>query len=205
MGGVLMSRKKTDAYVKETSRDCLYTHGDYLNWSDEKRYELINGQVYTISDAPYRRHQKVSGELLRQFANYLFDKSCEVYDAPFDVLLPEGEEDNDEILNVVQPDIVVICDKDKLDKRGCKGAPDLVIEIISPSSAVRDKKVKRDLYEKHGVKEYWIVDYTEKILEVYLLDENAVYGKPAVYSEEDEVSVNILENLEINLSYVFRD
>ncbi|MFW6287550.1 MAG: Uma2 family endonuclease, partial [bacterium] len=162
---------KNNGYVKETARDRLYTYSDYLTWSDEKRYELINGQVYTMSAAPYRRHQEISGELFRQISVYLFDKMCKVYSAPFDVRLPEGEEDNGEILTVVQPDIVIICDEDKLDKRGCRGAPDLIIEIISPSSAARDKKIKRDLYEKHGVKEYWLVDYIEKVLEVYLIDE----------------------------------
>ncbi|MFW6029628.1 MAG: Uma2 family endonuclease, partial [Halanaerobiales bacterium] len=152
-----MSKEKNDGYVKETARDRLYTYSDYLNWTDGKRYELINGQVYTMSAAPYRRHQSISGELFRQIANYLFDKKWDVYDAPFDVRLPEGEEDKDEILTVVQPDIVVVCDEDKLDKRGCRGAPDLIIEIISPSSAGRDRKDKRDLYEKHGVREYWLV------------------------------------------------
>ncbi|MFP4017404.1 MAG: Uma2 family endonuclease, partial [Halanaerobiales bacterium] len=153
-----MSRKKRDAYVKETVRDRLYTYGDYLNWSDEKRYELIDGQVYIMTPAPSPRHQKISVELLRQIAMYLFDKECEVFDAPFDVVLPEPDENSEDALTVVQPDILIICDKDKIDKRGCKGAPDFIIEIISPSSGGRDRRDKRDLYEKHGVKEYWLVD-----------------------------------------------
>lgn len=136
---------------------------------------------------------------------YLFDKKCKVYNAPFDVRLPEGEERDDEILTVVQSDLVVVSDEKKLDKRGCIGAPELIIEIISPSSASRDRKDKRDLYEKHGVKEYWLVDYTEKIIEVYLLTENNQYGKPAVYLEEDDVSVDVLNDLQVNLSYVFRE
>ncbi|HLV10761.1 MAG TPA: Uma2 family endonuclease, partial [Halanaerobiales bacterium] len=92
-----------------------------------------------------------------------------------------------------------------LDKRGCRGAPDLIVEIISPSSGGRDRKDKRDLYEKHGVKEYWLVEYIEWTVEVYLLDEKNEYGKPAVYLENNKVPVSVLKGLEINLSYVFRD
>jgi Uma2 family endonuclease len=121
------------------------------------------------------------------------------------VRLPEGEEKEDDILTVVQPDLLVVCDEDKLDKKGCKGAPDLMIEIISPSSGGRDRRDKRDLYEKHGVKEYWLVDYNEKIVEVYLLNEDGQYGKPAVYLEDDKVPVDILNGLEIDLSYIIRE
>jgi len=139
-----------------------YTYGDYLTWNDDQRYEIIDGVVYNMVPAPSRRHQGISMELGRQLSNYLLDKKCEVYVAPFDVRLPEGNEDNEDIMTVVQPDLVVVCDLDKLDERGCKGAPDLIIEIISPDSGGRDKKIKRDLYEKHGVKEFWLVNYDEK-------------------------------------------
>ncbi len=205
MGGVNVSKEKNDSIIRETARDRLYTYGDYLKWTDERRYELINGQVYIMTAAPYRQHQKSSGELFRQISMFLFDKDCEVYSAPFDVRFPEADENDEDIRTVVQPDIVVICDKSKLDKRGSKGAPDLVIEIISASSASRDRKIKRDLYERHGVREYWLVNYSEKTVEVYLLNEENTYGKPAVYLEEDEVTVSILSDLEIKLSYVFRE
>ncbi len=199
-----MSEEKDKNLVKETADERLYTYGDYLKWDDGKRYELIDGQVYLMTPAPSPGHQKVSGELLRQIANYLFDKECEVYAAPFDVRLPEGEEEDEEILTVVQPDILVLCDEDKIDKRGYKGAPDLIIEIISPSSGGRDRKIKRDLYERNGVREYWLVDYIEKTVEVYLFDKDNGYGKPTVYLEEDKIPVSILSELKINLSYVFR-
>ncbi len=200
-----MKKDDNKDFIKETAKNRQYTYGDYLNWSDEKKCELIDGQIYIMTPAPFRIHQKVSAELLRQIANYLFDKACEVYDAPFDVRLAKEEEKDEDIYTVVQPDIVVVCDEKKLDKRGCKGVPDLIIEIISPSSAGRDRKVKRDLYERHGVKEYWLVDYNEKTVEVYLLNEHNAYGKPAVYLEEDKVSLSILSDLELNLAHVFRE
>jgi Uma2 family endonuclease len=192
-------------YIRETADNRLYTYGDYLKWNDEKRYELINGKVYIMTPAPCRQYQKVLGELFTKVSVYLSEKECEVYVAPFDVRLPEGEEREEDIKTVVQPDIVVICDKSKLDKRGCKGAPDLVIEVLSPSSASRDRKIKRDLYEKHGVREYWLVNYLEKVVEVFLLNEDNKYGKPAVYLEDDEVPVSILSGLNIKVSHVFRE
>ncbi|MBI4778090.1 Uma2 family endonuclease, partial [Candidatus Desantisbacteria bacterium] len=118
-----------------------FTYGDYLKWPDDQRWELIDGVAYDMSPAPSRKHQKVVGELFAQFHSYLKDKSCEVYVAPFDVRLPEVDEGvaplaaDEEIITVVQPDIVVVCDRDKLDDRGGRGAPDIVIEILSPWTA----------------------------------------------------------------------
>jgi Uma2 family endonuclease len=194
-----------DNQVKEAKPEGKngYTYGDYLTWDDGKRYELIDGVVYNMTPAPSRRHQQLAVELLRQVGNYLFDKECEVYIAPFDVRLPVTEEDDKDVKTVVQPDLVVVCDQDKLDERGCKGAPELVIEIVSPSSAGRDRKVKRDLYEKHGVKEYWLVDYSEKTVEVYLLNDDGQYGKSVVYTDQEMVPVSIFNDLEIDLRLVF--
>ncbi len=200
----MSEENKIKNIIKETADDRLYTYGDYLKWTDEKRYELIDGKAYIMTPAPSPEHQKVSGEIFRQIANFLFDKECDVYDAPFDVILTEEKRIEDSI-TVVQPDIVVLCDKNKLNKRGYDGTPELVIEIISPSSASRDRKIKRDLYERHGVREYWLVNYNEKTVEVYLLNEDKMYGKPAVYLEEDKVPVIIFSDFQIELSYVFRE
>ena len=199
-----MSENKNDL-IRETAEERLYTFADYLKWNDGKRYELIDGQVYILAPAPSPEHQRISGELYRQISNYLLDKDCQVFAAPFDVRLPEGEERDEEILTIVQPDILVVCDKSKLDQRGLKGAPDMVIEIVSPSTAGRDRGLKRDLYERNGVREYWLVDYSNKTIEVYLLNKGNSYGKPVVYSAEEKVPVNIFEGLEIELSLVFRD
>lgn len=161
----------------------LYTYADYLSWPEEERWELLEGIPYNMSPAPFRKHQSIAGELFRQIANFLHDKACEVYSALFDVrLLPEASQDelrkadDDDLTTVVQPDISVICDADKLDERGCLGTPDMIIEVLSPSTAAKDQIQKLALYEKCGVKEYWIVHPTDKIVTVRLLNEYGKYG-----------------------------
>jgi len=183
--------------------DRIYTYSDYINWPENQRIELIDGKVYLMT-FPSRIHQKTLGKIFYQFANYLKDKSCEVYMAPFDVRFPdENEEDEKDIKNVVQPDIVVVCDETKLDEKGCTGAPDLIVEIISPSTAQKDKLHKFNLYEKHGVKEYWIVEPENKILNVFILQENKRYGRPEIYTQDDKVKVSIFEDLMIDLKDIF--
>ena len=180
-----------------------YTYADYLTWSDDERWELINGEVYNMSPAPMRYHQRISGEICRQLANYLKGKKCQAYSAPFDVRLPLTKDDSDiKIDPVVQPDIVVVCDEKKLDDYGCKGSPDIVVEIISESSANRDLKVKFNLYARVGVREYWIVFPNEKIIQIYKLV-NKEYGKPEVYGADDKIEVKYLGELVIDLKEVF--
>ncbi|MFH0924886.1 MAG: Uma2 family endonuclease [bacterium] len=182
-----------------------YTYKDYLTWPDEERWELIEGVAYDMSPAPSRLHQGILMELSRQFANYLLDKSCRVYIAPFDVRLPEGNERDEDITNIVQPDLVVICDKDKLDDKGCKGAPTLVIEIVSPHTASKDMKKKFFLYERVGIREYWIIHPIDKTVMVFKLREDGEYGRPTMHSEKDKVEVDILGALIIDLDIVFRE
>ncbi|MBI4650597.1 Uma2 family endonuclease [Candidatus Desantisbacteria bacterium] len=176
-----------------------YNYGDYLTWQDDERWELIDGVAYNMTPAPSRFHQKISGELFYLIRKYLKDKPCEVYAAPFDVRLPKKNEKEEEIDTVVQPDIVVICDKTKLDDKGCIGAPDLVIEIISPYTGPKDMKEKFFLYEKTGVKEYWIVHPTDKTIMVFKLGKNKEYGKPAMYSKGDKIEVGILPGLKVEV------
>ncbi len=180
-----------------------YTYGDYYYWPDNERWELIYGIAYCMSPAPSRSHQKFSGELFRQISNYLINKPCEVYDAPFDVRFPEANESDNDIETVVQPDISVICDESKLDERGCRGAPDLIIEITSPSTISKDIKEKFYLYEQHGVKEYWIVHASEKYIEVFKINSDGKYGRPEIYVEHDKIKVDVLKGLTIDLSLVF--
>jgi Uma2 family endonuclease len=182
-----------------------YTYGDYLTWEDDRRYEIIDGLVYNMSPAPYRRHQEVLLELAYQIKQYLTDKICKIYVAPFDVRIPENKEADGDIKTVVQADLVVVCDLKKLNERGCRGAPDLVIEVVSPFSADRDRKIKKSLYERAGVKEYWIVDYIEKTVEVYLLNKEGKYNKPEIYVEGDKVPVSIFRNFNIDLALVFKE
>ena len=176
-----------------------------MNWSEAERWEIIDGVPYSMSPAPSRKHQKISGELFASMHNYLRGKSCEVYSAPFDVRLNINDEEDEDITNVVQPDISVICDSMKLDDKGCKGSPDLIMEIVSPSTLKRDLKEKFYLYERAGVREYWIVYPEEKTIVLYRLNESLKYGRPEVYSEEDKIKVGIFESLEINLNEIFAD
>lgn len=180
-----------------------YTYGDYLSWPETERWEIIEGIPYMMAP-PSRIHQEVLGELFRQISNYLLNKPCKVYTAPFGVRLPSGNEKSDlEINTVVEPDIVAVCDHSKLDEQGCKGAPDLIIEIISPSSVKNDMLKKFNRYEKAGVKEYWIVEPNGKIVTVFVLGENGKYGRPEVYSEDNEIQVSIFNDLKIDLKPVF--
>jgi Uma2 family endonuclease len=142
-------------------------------------------------------------ELSAQFHSYLRGKPCKAYHAPFDVRLPEGDETDEETFSVVQPDLVVVCDPDKLDDRGCRGAPDLVVEILSPSTSGKDLKQKFNLYEQRGVREYWIADPSGGTVMVFRLGVDGRYGRPEVYSSEDTAPVGIFDDLAIDLRLVF--
>ena len=183
--------------------DRIFTYKDYLTWNDNERWELINGMAYNMAPAPSVNHQRISRQLLLQIGIFLSDKPCEVFSAPLDVILPATDEEDEDSKNVVQPDIVVICDSSRLDEKGCKGSPDLIIEIVSPSSASMDNIKKMKLYEKNGVKEYWIVHPIYKIVTIYKITENGLYGKPEIYSEEDKIEVELLKGLSVDLSLVF--
>ena len=183
--------------------DEKYNYADYLTWTDEnERWEIIEGVPYMMSPAPRRKHQKVSGELFGIIWDYLKGKKCEVYSAPFDVRL--GEKNNDEeVETVVQPDISVICDEEKLDDKGCMGAPDLIVEILSPSTSKKDKFEKFYLYEKYGVREYWLVEIEEKLITVFKLQKDGKYGRPDIYSvESDDIKVGIFDDLEVNVKEI---
>ena len=185
-------------------REELYTYGDYLKWDDGERWELIDGVPYAMSPAPNRRHQQIATELTRQFATFLLDKPCQVYAAPFDVRLPDGDEAENDISTVLQPDISVICDFRKLDDAGCSGAPDLIIEILSPSTARKDHKEKFNRYERAGVKEYWLVDPSANTVTVFKLGTDNRYGRPDVYSDDETIVVGVLPEFVIDLVLVFR-
>ncbi len=181
----------------------MYSYADYLEWPDDGRWELINGTLYDMSPAPSTRHQDVSWELAGQIHHYLSGKTCRGYAAPFDVRFPEGIRADDEIIDVVQPDILVVCDLSKLDDKGYQGAPDFIIEIISPSTASKDYITKRQLYEKNGVKEYWIVHPIDKVVQRYLL-ENGKYNI-SIHEGKGSLEVVTLPGLVIDLDLVFKE
>jgi len=175
-----------------------YTYADYLTWDDDTRWELIDGVPYMMS-APSRVHQELSGSLYTQLAVFLKGKSCKVYYAPFDVRLNADTLDN----TVVQPDIVIVCDRTKLDKAGCAGVPDMVVEILSPSTSRYDRTLKFSTYLKSGVHEYWVVDPESKTLAVHLLRDGEYVTR--AYTDEDTVPVCVLEGCIIDLAAVFEE
>jgi len=184
-----------------------YTYADYLTWLDDKRRELINGFIHLMS-APMRRHARVSVKLVQRIGSFIEMKKgkCHVYNAPFDVRLPiHGSTDDDKIYDVVQPDICVVCDLSKLDDKGCIGAPELVVEILSPSTLKYDWNYKFNLYETAGVTEYWIVDPKAKTVCAFLLQPDGRYDLGTVYDNTQKAPVHLLEGLEIDLSDLFED
>lgn len=181
-----------------------FSYADYLTWPDDERWEIIDGVAYAMSPAPSKSHQLISGNLFRQIAVHLHGKPCKTFYSPFDVRLTENLNQRDNYIDtVVQPDIIVVCDPDKLEERGCKGAPDLVIEISSPSTGAYDLTVKYDLYQRFGVKEYWIVNPTEQSVMVFKLQEDGLYGAPDRFNSKNRVAVPSLGNLIIDLNDVF--
>ncbi|SDE99194.1 Uma2 family endonuclease [Sporolituus thermophilus] len=183
--------------------DRRYTYRDYLGWQDGERWELIGGAVYNMTPVPSRQHQALVGNIFAALHAYFRDKTCEVYVAPFDVRLPAAGEDPDAASNVVQPDIVVVCDKAKLDDRGCLGAPDLVVEVVSPDTAKKDMAEKLDLYERAGVKEYWIVHPGDQTVMVFCLGDDGKYGRHKMYEKGETLAAAIFPELVIELAEIF--
>lgn len=179
-----------------------YTFADYLTWPENERWEIIDG-VPHMQSAPTWQDQAISRELLTQFNNYLKEKPCQVFASPFDLRLPETNEEDEETTFVVQPDIIVVCDKEGLKGTGYYGTPTLVIEISSPSTARTDKIWKFNKYEKVGVKEYWIVEPDGKFISVYTLQSNNRYGRPETFIETDMIKVSVFPDLTVELKPVF--
>jgi Uma2 family endonuclease len=179
-----------------------YTYKDYLSWPDDQRWEIIDGVAYAMT-APSWQHQRLSGRLYTQFSLYLAGKTCEIFAAPFDLRLPEESQTDLESTHTVQPDLTIICDQSKLKGTGYCGTPSMIIEILSPATGKQDKIRKFNRYESAGVKEYWIVDPTDKVVSVFTLQGNGRYGRPDNYSDEDKIPVSILPDLEIDLKPVF--
>lgn len=173
-----------------------HTYAEYLTWPEDARCELIDGLAYAMSPAPTLAHQDFAGEIYIQLRHWLKDKPCRVFIAPLDVRLPKANEEDGEVDTVVQPDVIVVCQKDKLDKRGVRGAPDFVVEVLSPSTASHDHLRKRRVYERAGVLEYWLVHPTDKIVTIYRLDSGS-YGKPEIFEMSGEPPVEALPGVSI--------
>ena len=178
-----------------------YSYADYAQWPGDERWELIDGVPYAMT-APQRLHQDIVFELGRQVGNYLQGKPCKGYTAPFDVRLPRQNEADTKVETVVQPDLSVICDPSKLDKQGCRGAPDWIVEVLSPSTALKDMDTKRSLYQRHGVQEYWIIHPEDRWILVYTLDAQGRYGQPGVFGMDEPTVVQRFPELSIDWSFI---
>jgi len=184
--------------------DRPFTYGDYKMWPDDERWELIGGVAYQMS-APTRKHQALVGLIHGRLFVFLEGKPCKVYEAPFDVLLPSGQEPDDEVDTVVQPDIAVFCDSSKLTERGARGAPDLVVEILSPSTSRKDQREKFDRYERAGVREYWIVDPGNESIHAWLLGPEGSFGEEQLYEDGEAAPSAVLEGLVVDTKELFKD
>jgi Uma2 family endonuclease len=184
-----------------------YTYADYLTWRFKERVELIKGHIFKMSPAPSLRHQKISGIIEFNIASFLKEKKCNMYHAPFDVRLPlpPKKAKGNKVDTVVQPDIVVVCDESKLDERGCFGAPDMVVEILSPGNSRREMRDKYDLYENAGVREYWIVDPERELVIVYQLDVQGRYFGSRPYLRGDMVPSNVLEGFALDTTEILNE
>jgi len=205
-----------------------FTYADYINWPEDERWELINGQPYDMSPVPTRKHQKILGNLFRIIADITDKSTCETYVAPFDIRLSEIKPDDTEkniqivknkevqgednsqqedntITTVVQPDISVFCNKEFLDEQGACGAPDLAVEILSQHTSYKDQTAKLNLYEKHGVKEYWVVNGEAPFVMIYRLDKNGTYKKPDYYKAGEQAESTVLGGEKIALNRFIPD
>jgi Uma2 family endonuclease len=182
-----------------------YTYADYLTWLDDKRRELVDGVVKLMSPAPKAKHQRISTIIAARLFNIIEKNKgeCQVFHAPFDVRLPQnGETADDRIYTVVQPDVCVICDPDKIDEQGCLGAPDLVVEVQSLATAKYDLNEKFKLYEESGVREYWVVFPYEKGILQFVLQSNGTYDNGTKY-EDGKIPIHIFSREEIAVKDIF--
>ncbi|MFO7825354.1 MAG: Uma2 family endonuclease, partial [Cyclobacterium sp.] len=178
---------------------------DYLTWQLDEMVELIKGKVFrSAAAAPRRIHQEISGKVFNKLFNFLEKHPCKVYVAPFDVRLPVKSKKNEDIYTVVQPDICVICDKSKLDVMGCIGAPDLIVEILSPGSNKKELKNKYEVFEESGVQEYWIIHPDEQTVMTYTLT-TGKYIPSRLFTSGDVIESNSIPGYRLDLEYVFKD
>lgn len=184
-----------------------YTYADYLQWTFEERLELIKGKIFKMTPAPAPIHQKISWNISGELYNYLKGKSCQAFSAPFDVRLPQANPFgiNKDIYTVVQPDISVVCDAGKIDGKGCTGAPDIVIEILSPGNNKKELRNKYEVYEESGVKEYWIISPQDKTFLRYMLTDTGSYQASKLMTMGDQVTTPVLPGFILDLDVIFEN
>lgn len=174
--------------------DRYYTYADYLKFPEGERWEIIDGVAYNMSPSPVERHQDLASELLAQVRSQLRGKPCRAYVAPFDVRFDADDASS----KLVQPDLLVVCDRDKITPRGVVGAPDWIVEILSPGTAGKDQIVKRQLYEANGVREYWLIQPFDKVMTVYRLGIDGRYAPPDILEMTGRLAISAVPGLEID-------
>jgi Uma2 family endonuclease len=188
--------------MPEANSERLWTYKDYLGWVEDKRWELIEGKAYNMTPAPSWRHQQVVGELFFQIRSALEGHPCKIVASPIDVRLAEPSTADEDAVNVVQPDIAIVCDSSKIDEHGIKGSPDIVIEVLSPGSATHDTIEKRALYERYGIPEYWIVDIENQRVFILILDDGH-YSSPETLERTEVLKSVRCTEIHVELDKVF--
>ena len=192
--------------LSQLDLSATYTYRDYLSWQLQERLELLRGKIALMSPAPNLRHQRISGNLHGILWQYFDQVPCQLFSAPFDVRLTRQEQaDHEPIYTVVQPDLCVVCDPTKLDERGCLGAPDLVVEILSPGNSRREMREKFELYEEAGVRTYWIVDPEHSTVQRFVLNETGIFIGLRPLTDEDQLTSELFPGLAVELKKVFAE
>ncbi|WP_028571867.1 Uma2 family endonuclease [Desulfonatronum lacustre] len=173
-----------------------YTYRDYLEWPDDQRWELIDGTPQAMTPGPSVTHQQVVLSIAAQVERALSEKECRPFIAPLEVLFPKPIENEDNVRTVLQPDLFVVCDQRKIKSNAVVGAPDWIVEVLSPKTASRDHIAKRRIYEQAGVREYWLVHPEDRVVMIYRLEKEG-FGKPDVVPMEGETGVGILPEVVI--------
>jgi Uma2 family endonuclease len=200
----------SETKVEEPQSPLGFTYADYVTWNFKERVELIRGRIFKMSPAPTTLHQSISVNIETEISKFLKGKKCRMYHAPVDVRLKgkpfrKKKLRDDEITTVVQPDIIVVCDEEKLkDPRCVDGAPEFVVEILSPGNTRTETKYKFNLYEENGVEEYWVVYPEFKQIHVFLLNEKEEYGKPAFYEANENITSVVLKGLSMATNDIFK-
>ncbi len=198
----------TITHLSQLDPDGTYSYADYLTWRLEESVELFKGKIMMMAPTPNRKHQTVSGNLSLSLGNYFKRKNCQPFVAPFDVKLYDRRKSllqDREVFSVVQPDLCLICDKEKLTEQGCDGAPDWIIEILSPGNSKKELSLKFQLYQECGVTEYWIVYPYEQSIHQFVLDQHDQYQLHAMHPGDDIATPYLFPDLQIDLVEVFAE
>ncbi len=202
-----MIEMKEITHISQLDLNGTYSYADYLTWKFEQAVEIIKGRILPTA-ASNTKHQSVSRQLTPLVDNAIKDKKYHAYAAPFDVRLfdkVKSVKANKDVYTVIQPDMCIICDLSKLDDNGCKGAPDMVIEILSPGNSKKEMRTKKSLYEENLIREYWIVDPERETIHQYILNAQNLYDNPMIYVSGEIANCAIFEELQVPLDEVFID